>query len=162
MRMSSFGGKHCNWKSVLYRELFRVSFIRGSSIHCGHTLVAVELSGMIEATTSDCAVVGGDVIDTLFDRLRGKVNDWDIDRSAVCTVCVVCIQYISIDTLKHMFGATVHMCMPTTRWYIHIHNTETQYTHVPHTVHVTVHKPGHDNDEPGHDRAIQARDSWTI
>ena len=37
--------------------------------------MAVELSGVIEATARDCAVVGGDVIDTLFDRLRGKVND---------------------------------------------------------------------------------------
>ena len=132
MRMSSFGGKHYNRKASFIEKcpLFRVSFIRGSSIQCGHTLVAVELSGVIEATTRDCAVVGGDVIDTLFDRLRGKVNDRDGDRSAVCTVYVICIQYISIDTLKHMFGATVHMCMPTTRWYIHIHNTQTHTMHV--------------------------------
>ena len=34
------------------------------------------------------------MIDTLFDRLRGKVNDWDGDRSAVCTVYVVSIQYV--------------------------------------------------------------------
>ena len=55
-----------------------------------------------------------------------------------------------------MFGATVHMCMPTTRWYIHIHNAQTHthihHVHVAHTMHVTVHEPGQDNDtvrEPG-------------